>query len=256
MQEIDIVKLAKEVLDSLTTTGYEKNNVISTGQLIFPLKNQAKGTKVKDRISEQELRQIFIEKFKNIHSNLFYSIETPTQAKYKFGNIYKKFECCDDGQSALLDMCIFDRVSDCYTRILNLEFKSLNPKIDGIGKDILKLMNEPQNGTFIHLLKNTNKNTIYNDTKTGIFDKYYTSLNDFQKYWKGSEKKYVQIIVLSLEQDKNRTKSPILIYRKIEKSDLLALKEIFESSDLGSIADKGWQIYRNQTKTTLSKLPT
>ncbi|NDP21844.1 MAG: hypothetical protein GZ091_12305 [Paludibacter sp.] len=242
MEEIDIVQISKSVLASLATIGYEKNNLISTGQLIFPLKNQANRTKEKDRISEQELRQLFIEKFKNYYLELYYSIETPTQAKYKFGKIYERFEHNENGQSALLDMCIFNRVLDCYNRILNIEFKSNNPVINGVGKDILKLMNEKQNGSFIHLLKNTNKNTLKNETKTGVFDKFYKSFSDFQKYWKGGDKKYIQLFILSLEQNSNRTKVPILMYRKIVESDLLKLKEIFSCSDLVGIKDNGWDI--------------
>ena len=81
---IDIVKLSQKILFRLTQMGYEKDeNRTSNEKLIFPNKKQAKGD-IK-RISEQELRQLFIEEFKIEYNELFYSIETPTVNKYKFG---------------------------------------------------------------------------------------------------------------------------------------------------------------------------
>lgn len=242
MDEKDVVQLTKEVLDSLATIGYEKNNIISTEQLIFPLKNQAKGTKVIDRISEQELRQLFIDKFKKNHPELYYSIETPTHLKYKFGKIFDKFEYNENGKSALHDMCVFSNSLHEYCRIFNLEFKSKNPNVNGIGKDILKLVSEKQNGAFIHLLKNTNKNTLCNNIQTGIFDKFFKSFCDFQKCWSGDESKYILIVILSLEQNTRRTKAPILMHQKIKKCDLQRLEEIFKYCNLQNAKDKGWNI--------------
>ena len=107
---IDIIQISKKVLAGLSAMNYEKDGGSSFEQLIFPMKIQAKGTNPINRISEQELRLLFIEEFKIANSDLFYSIETPTQEKYKFGKTYADIEVNKDGRSASLDMCIFKRI--------------------------------------------------------------------------------------------------------------------------------------------------
>lgn len=241
MEEVDIIAICEGVLDSLSKMDYEKIGGSSEEQLVFPLKIQAMGTKKKDRVSEQELRQLFIEKFKVKNKELYFSIETPTQEKYKIGKSYDGFEYNINGQSALLDMCIFNRVSDIYNRILNIEFKSKNASIRGIGKDVLKLMHEKQNGAFIHLLKNTNKGTLCNKGETGVFNKMYQSFNDFQTSWRG-DNKYIQLVIISLSQE-------TLIHRKIYKSEIENLEEIFFIDNIGcgnimEIEGSNWGKYK------------
>ena len=63
---IDIIKISKKVLARLSAMDYEKDGGSSIEQLIFPQKVQTKGTKLKDRISEQELRLLFIEELRKI----------------------------------------------------------------------------------------------------------------------------------------------------------------------------------------------
>ena len=85
LKKIDTISLSRNVLVRLSAMDYEhnrKNNGCSSEQLIFPMKTQKKG--VVDRISEQELRLLFIEEFKKTYSNFFYSIEVPTKLKYSF----------------------------------------------------------------------------------------------------------------------------------------------------------------------------
>jgi len=50
---IDVVQISKKVLDRLSAMDFEKDGGCSSEQLIFPKKIQAKGTKHKNRISEQ-----------------------------------------------------------------------------------------------------------------------------------------------------------------------------------------------------------
>lgn len=88
LDKIDTINLSIVVLTRLAAMDYEKhneNNGYSSEQLIFPVKIQREGKKYVDRISEQELRLLFIEEFKKEYVNLFYSIETPTKSKYSFG---------------------------------------------------------------------------------------------------------------------------------------------------------------------------
>ncbi len=233
---IDAVEICKKVLARLSAMDYEKDGGSSSEQLIFPNKKQAKGD-IK-RISEQELRLLFIEEFKNDYENLFYSIETPTEEKYKFGKTYETIKTDKEGQSASLDMCVFARNSNKYERLLNIEFKHKNASIKKIGKDVLKLMQEKQNGAFIHLLNNTDRGTLRNAKGTGVFDKLYKSFTDFKDNW-NNENKSIQLIILSLKQE-------MLIHRKITKADLVNLKEIFfidkGCGNMTEIKGKEWKV--------------
>lgn len=234
---LDIVKICKEVLSRLTVMDFENIGGLSTEQLIFPKKIQAKGTKHKDRISEQELRLLFIEEFKKENPELFYSIETPTVDKFSLGKSYESIQSNIEGQSASLDMCIFERVDNVYSRILNLEFKHKNTSIKNIGKDVLKLIHENQNGAFILLLENTDKGTLCNLKETGVFNKLYKAFSDFQLNWH-SNNKSIHLIIISLKQK-------TIIHRKLNKQDLNHLKDIFfiESGcgNIKEIKGNGWQ---------------
>ncbi len=216
---LDVVQISKNVLIRLSVMDFEKCGGVSTEQLIFPKKIQAKGTKHKDRISEQELRLLFIEEFKKTNPELFYSIETPTVDKFSLGKSYESIKSNIEGQSASLDMCIFERVANVYTRILNLEFKHKNTSIKNIGKDVLKLIHENQNGAFILLLENTDKGTLCNLKETGVFNKFYKSFSDFQLNWRNNDKS-IQLIIISLKQK-------TIIHRELNKQDLTNLKAIF-----------------------------
>jgi hypothetical protein len=135
-------------------------------------------------------------------------------------------------------MCVFERDSNVYNRILNIEFKHKNTSIKNIGKDVLKLLHEDQNGAFIHLLNNTrNKKTLWNAGGTGVFHKLYNSFYKFQSDW-NNENKTIQLIIFSLEEE-------TLIYREIQKSDLNNLKTIFFIDEgCGKIIDikeNGWK---------------
>ncbi len=142
-------------------------------------------------------------------------------------------------------MCVFKNALDKYKRILNIEFKHKNTGIKNIAKDILKLLREEQNGAFIHLLNNTDRGTLCNAKETGVFNKLYKSFNDFKDSW-NNEKKYIHLIILSLEQKKNKLSKPILIHRKITKADLSNLKEIFFTDkgcgNIKEIKGKEWNV--------------
>lgn len=232
---IDVIKICKNVLYQLSAMDFEKSGGCSSEQLIFPMKRQVNGNF--NRISEQELRLIFIEKFKKTNPELFYSIETPTVNKFSLGKSYETIKSDVDGRSASLDMCIFERVSDVYNRILNIEFKHKN-SLKNIGKDILKLLQENQNGAFIHLFYNTDRGTFCNNNATGIFHMFYKSFSDFQFNWSNNEKT-IQLIIISLKQE-------TIIHRSINKTDLIKLKDIFfVNSGCGNIKEikgNGWEI--------------
>ncbi|WP_147676287.1 hypothetical protein [Algibacter pacificus] len=235
MKEIDIVNICESVLSSLATMGYESNKVESVGQLIFPVKNGGQ-----DRISEQELRQLFIEEFKDKHEDLCYSIETPTIGKFKFG---EKFEDISSGKgrSASLDMCIYKRDKNTIIRDLNIEFKFNNVSLYKIGKDILKLMKEEQNGVFILLLNNTDRGTLCNIGHTGVLDKLSQSFNRFKDNWQGN--KSIQLVIISLQEK-------VFIHRTITDTLFENEKTVFSICENSYVnmseinEDSGWEIVR------------
>lgn len=237
MESKKIVEICEEVLTRLSIMDYERAGGTSTEQLIFPVKNGGD-----DRISEQELRFLFVEEFKKEYSadsnKLYYSVETPTVNKYKFGKDFN-FITGGTGRSASIDMSVYKNVENSYNRILNIEFKYDNVPILNIGKDILKLRYEKQNGVFIHLLKNTGSGTLYNSNERGkgVFNKYKESFKKFECDDWSSNDKSIQLVIISLEQN-------ALIYNKIKKDSNLDV--IFDFDDkFGDITEvkerNGWK---------------
>lgn len=234
---IDLINICKYTLARLAKTEYEIEGSSFCERLIFPAKD-LKGNPSR-RVSEQELRFLFIEEFKKFEPDLFYSVETPTSLKYEFGKPCEKLNDNDGitGTSGSLDMCVFQREKNQYSRLLNIEFKHTNCAIENIGKDLLKLMKEEQNGAFIHLLDNTDNGTLCNDNenKQGVFDKYLKCFEVLHNHWKKGE--YIEFIIMSLKQN-------TLLYRKIHKFDLGNLDKIFFKGGCGNIEtieNNGWQ---------------
>lgn len=115
------------------------------------------------RISEQELRFIFVEVFNQYCDenglDLLYSVETPSLDKYDFK---VNPQTSENGQSAMFDLVIFDKH---FTRRALIEFKANNADEKSHRKDIVKLIN-PQEGSesvlrcFIEVVENSNNRTI------------------------------------------------------------------------------------------------
>lgn len=143
--------------------GTNNNN---SSRIIFPLKRESKDKKEEFRISEQELRFVFVEEFNKYCSakkwDAYYSVETPTSKRYDFS---KKDTPCkvDDskGQSAMVDFSIFLKEQDKLTRVALIEFKALNPDKQSYMKDYVKLLNEDQKFVyFIMIVKSAKDRTI------------------------------------------------------------------------------------------------
>ena len=242
MADINIVEICKVVLHRLCSMDYEGNNRNneSKEQLIFPKGIQSNGDVI--RISEQELRLLFVEEFKKKCQKLFYSIETPTKNKYCF-DTSKGIEGINidhHGQSALIDMCIFGKGLNSYNRILNIEFKYANVDIKNIAKDVLKLVKEEPNGAFIWMLDNTDSGTLSNSGKSGVLNKLNRSLSEL-KYEIDDNNSSVQFIIMALRQE-------TLLYTSIKKVDLkskIEIDKIFpHKCNLGDITKinlNGWE---------------
>ena len=155
-------KVLKEVYENQKepTNNDEKTQHLSHvgSRIVFPKYSELyRGGKT--RLSEQELRFIFIEQFnkyldeynKNEMNeseklNWFYSVETPTEEKYLFSENGKKLErpkkvevSNNNGESASFDLVIHN---DKLERIALIEFKAGNPDISCFTKDFLKLREE------------------------------------------------------------------------------------------------------------------
>lgn len=234
MNKFDVIKICGAVLKTLNEMDCEKfkpskESLIS---LIYPHKKQTDG--IKKRISEQELSILFIDEFKRMHKNLFYSIETPTRSKYNFNGSIKDFKVAEndkDCRSASIDLTIFFKEPNEYKRILNVEFK-FKSKLESIAKDILKLIGEFEQGVFIHLLKSSDRGTFKN-----LFNKFQESFETYKEYWKIDDKS-ILIVFISL-------KDSDIIYKEIIKSDLNNLDSIFyknkQSFKISEIID--WDHY-------------
>lgn len=121
------------------------------------------------RISEQELRFMFVEEFNRYCDeqkikNLYYSIETPTEHKYSFGD--EENPCMDDdkkgARSAMIDLSIH---KEDLERIALIEFKAMNPKDFCFRKDFLKLVEESKGKEevctfFILMIESADKETL------------------------------------------------------------------------------------------------
>jgi len=134
-----IIKETFDVIDNIYKTNQESLEgkfVCKESRLVFPKYRKNESI----RLSEQELRFLFIERFNDYCSkndlNLFYSIETPSEEPYDFGATPKK-HCKDpEGESAQFDMVIFNESKE---RICLIEFKNNSNDAGEHEKDFLKL---------------------------------------------------------------------------------------------------------------------
>lgn len=246
-----VVEICKVVLKRLSEMDYERKGGSSDQRLIFPNKfpSQKEGKTYTEeellnytRISEQELRFLFVEEFlREPNNGYYYSVETPTKEKYKFGKTNDDIKIDASGRSASIDMCIFSKDKDNrYKRLLNIEFKNANASKKSISKDILKLMHEEENGAFVLLLKNTDDGTL-----KSVFEKFSSSVDThlLKDCWSKNES-FIEIIILSLEIKTNNNGTPFLIHKKIKCLD--NLKSIFSiDGSLGNIEHvkkNGWDV--------------
>lgn len=249
---LDVVEISKKVLVRLTELDNERKGGSSKHRLIFPnifpsVKEGETFTEEEllkySRISEQEVRFLFVEEFLTEPSNgYYYSVETPTENKYRFGETNETIKPDPSGRSASIDICIFKKdIDNQYKRLLNIEFKNENASKKSISKDILKLMHEKENGAFILLLKNTDAGTL-----TSVFEKFSNSLDThfLNNRWCDNDITFIEIIILSLEQKRNKNGTPFLIHRKIEKGD--NLNDIFSFDEglanINKVKINGWKI--------------
>lgn len=128
------------------------------------------GNKDKTRISEQELRFVFVEKL-NQHicgDNIYYSVETPTEKSYNFSKDGGP-KVDKNGVSARTDLAIYIKENNEFKLKALIEFKAHNPDTIDYRKDVCKLINEKANNGcrkyFIQIINVKNqKRTLGNIT--------------------------------------------------------------------------------------------
>ena len=162
--------------------GKSINHKKGESRLVFPCYNNKKR---EIRISEQELRFIFVETFNEYcdekELDWFYSVETPTKDKYKFtekgDNLDKPKR--EEGQSANFDLTISNDKGELLALI---EFKAKNTKPFSYAKDFCKLWNPKEGNSnvlrfFINVLDKADK-----DTSDNIQAKLDKLRNNKEKY--------------------------------------------------------------------------
>ena len=143
------------------------------------------------RFSEQELRIIFIEQLnieiKEHKWDVYYSVETPTQYRYKFKGEETPLVFKDEkkGRSAQFDLVIHDNK---FNRIALIEFKANNASVAHHNKDFLKLEEEGSNSVFTYFLEVVKSSDA--GTKNSLNQKISTYTGVF-RCWSCSEKKYI-----------------------------------------------------------------
>ena len=222
-----LVKTASLYMKESYEYSSKQHNSETHTKLILPKNNK------KLRLSEQEFKQSFIHAFMKV--DLFgysYSVETPTNFKYKFsvetqkpddlslleienntGNstMISENKGADTPQeenenqlkqkkytSARIDVSIY------YDSMLkhHIEFKSQNPDIKDIAKDFLKLYNEPNDQTpynhyYLHVVESFDEYT-----RLSLLGKFIKSLSDMSRKQLLPHDNTIQIYVFCVTDNK------------------------------------------------------
>ena len=148
----------KNELENVIEQSFKELRSGSTGtRLVFP--KYSGGTK--KRVSEQELRFVFVELLQPLLKkyDYYYSVETPTEDKYQFSNKgkYCTPTASEDGQSASFDLTIKDSIGE---NIAIIEFKAKSASTHEYAKDLCKLWNPKEKSKyFINLFEKIEKST-------------------------------------------------------------------------------------------------
>ena len=133
-----IEKFVKATFEELDNVYYSPCN---NARIIFP--KYAEG---KVRVSEQELRCVFIHKLHQLCHELYYSVETPSKNKYRFTDKDNPKIDTTGGESARIDLTIHEN-GDPNKRLCIVEFKAHGGTSEcNYKKDLLKLYTEPEGG--------------------------------------------------------------------------------------------------------------
>ena len=226
----ELIRFNKETCNVLwSLPDVDSEPTLDYPRLIIPSKRDKN-----KRISEQEARFVFCSILNN--SDFFYSIETPTEKKYKISG--------EGMRSASTDLTIYE-YRDGFRKLANVEFKAYNPRFKEIEKDIKKLVREEITGNWFHLLKNVNSMTLkalfdkiknaliknYSDSISILFcfcvlDKKWACMKHFK--WNGSE----------FPEEKKQEKYRVFV-EEFFRLDYFVRRRIIV------VDETGWEIYSN-----------
>ncbi len=161
---LDLCKQTARKLANMVVEGQNKGKPVEDDRprLIFPLKHK-KNLRVSAhhareyRVSEYEVNQLFCREIER--RSIHYSIETPT--KYLYSGLSAEEPLChgkSQNKNGLPTNVRTTLYEPNLRRAWNIEFKAGN--IDGIKKEILKLVCEPQYGIFFHLFESADGRTL------------------------------------------------------------------------------------------------
>lgn len=171
-----IEAVIERTLSKLNSLYHRDGDGLKDTRLIFPrywVTEEGKRVEGKVRVSEQELRFMFVEELnkycnENPDWEVFYSVETPTSNSYRLTG--------EGFQSGCIDLCIH---ANGLKRIALIEFKALNPSEHDHAKDAFKLRHEIEGELryFIEIVKSHNSNTEKNIVKKLKDGKAYQAYN-------------------------------------------------------------------------------
>ena len=190
-------KIEEMIIESLKeTAGLIKEGTCSS-KIIIPDYRTRKNIKEEDvkegdekekRYSEQELKQIFLNRIEN-NPSVLYSVETPSKARYNFSEkkkpkvLFGDEHSEDNFLSSRIDVSLYNTKRELCSHI---EFKYGQCEKDAIQKDFLKLICESMDGIgnyFVQYLSSKRPQTKY-----AIFNKYIESLKSIKDNNADSEK--------------------------------------------------------------------
>jgi hypothetical protein len=207
-----IIESLKELSKGI---GHECSSISSVNgsKLIFPqyYVGEHKNT---ERISEQEARFLFVKQLETTNNVYYYSVEAPTKKAYKFsdnGVKYDDYPIIDEnGQSASIDVCLYEKNTNIFQRTHLIEFKSGNPGQEAYSKDFLKLLCDENGLTnyFIHIVDV--EDLLKRNTLNSIKTKYSTAIDHVKKI-DSTEQSTVTIFLYNIKKKQICQSGPINI---------------------------------------------
>jgi hypothetical protein len=183
-------------------------NCKSDSKLIFPPYRETE----ERRVSEQEARFLFVKQLEK-QKEFYYSVETPTSKKYRFGENPEHPRISDNGRSGSMDVSLYK--TKAGKPVSHIEFKAHNVKTHGFLKDFVKLRYENDGSKltnyFVHIIKTYDKGTI-----NSLIEKYNSAFaykdEDFERTHPGALKNRIVVCVCFLSHDKYEGKKQILFF--------------------------------------------
>lgn len=191
-----IEKVIDNAFTSITELYNSHDGVVQGTRLCFPeYKNGS--NKEKKRLSEQEFKQLFIEKFNELRKlqnlDLYYSVETPTRQTHTV-----KAKEGSEGRSGNYDLTVRDKEKT----LAIIEFKAKNSKYD---RDVMKMCNHDEGDALcflVNVLEASYKNT---------FESIEKKVKELYKEMKGQ--KTIHLRMISIQH--HVTKKPEKVQKDI-----------------------------------------